>query len=59
MAKQRKKKLVITPEHTLKGMKKISRDEMLSQGAQTLRASRVHKSTKDYNRKQKHKNQEY
>ena len=60
MAKKRnKKKLVITPQDILNGMKKISREEMLSQGAQTLRASRVHKTVKDYSRKRKHKNKEF
>ena len=59
MAKNRKKNFAITPKDILNGMKKISREEMLSQGAQTLRASITHKSPKDYNRKRKHKNLEY
>jgi len=59
MAKNRKKNFFITPDMILMGMKKINREEMLSQGAQTLRASIAHNSTKDYSRKQKHKNQEY
>lgn len=54
MANKKKKK-----NTTLTAMKKAQRDTMLSQGAQTLRASRVHKTLKDYSRKRKHKNQEF
>jgi hypothetical protein len=59
MSKNRKKNFAITPKDILNGMKKINREDMLSQGAQTLRASVAHKSVKDYDRTRKHKNQEY
>lgn len=58
MAKKKTKK-EITPMDLVKISKRKQREEMLEQGAQTLRASRVHKSNKDYTRKRKHKGQEY
>jgi len=59
MSKSRKKNFTITAEQTFKGLKSAQRDQMISQGAQTLRASIVHTSLKDYSRKKKHKNEQY
>jgi len=59
MSKKRKAPSKITPNDLLTISKRIQREEMISQGAQVLRASRVHTSKKDYSRKLKHKAKQY
>ena len=59
MAKNRKAPSKITPMDLVTISKRKQREEMLSQGAQVLRASRVHTSKKDYSRKLKHKAKQY
>lgn len=59
MAKNRKAPSTITPMELVKIEKRKQREEMLSQGAQVLRASRVHTSKKDYSRKLKHKAKQF
>ena len=54
MAKK-KNKSEISPMDLVKISKRKQREEMIAQGAQTLRATRTHKSKKDYNRNPKHK----
>ena len=59
MSKKRKAPSTITPMDLVTISKRIQREEMLEQGAQVLRASRVHTSKKDYSRKLKHKAKQF